>query len=265
MFNTQKSFRDDGIIVKLKCNGCKSITTTLEKIIKIIYNKDVKFSKIDYNKFIKDATKQFNINFFSLTIWEILTLDNENDKNYQKTNEKIIYDYITNNLNDDDCIFYSLLKMKFIDYIKSDYLLSTKEYNKKYKFEENFENKYLFEKKFNGEEKEFAQNLIKYGILEHLNYKSKRVAKNEKYNFKSSEKISQSLNIITTKMIFQNYKHDYDFNNPFNINVTEYLKRDENALMDNKKYKIHENLENSYTNYMNETDYSSSQNEWIIN
>lgn len=66
-------------------------------------------------------------------------------------------------------------------------------------------------------------------------------------------------------MIFQNYKQDYDFNNPFNINVTEYLKRDENALMDNKKYKIHENLENSYTNYMNETDYSSSQNEWIIN
>lgn len=87
----------------------------------------------------------------------------------------------------------------------------------------------------------------------------------KKYNFKSSEKISQSLNIITTKMIFQNYKQDYDFNNPFNINVIEYLKRDENALMDNKKYKIHENLENSYTNYMNETDYSSSQNEWIIN
>ena len=63
-------------------------------------------------------------------------------------------------------------------------------------------------------------------------------------------------------MIFQNYDQDYNFNNnPFNINVTEYLERNENALMDNEKYIIHENLENIYNNYMNETNYSSSQNE----
>ena len=63
-------------------------------------------------------------------------------------------------------------------------------------------------------------------------------------------------------MIFQNDDQDYDFNNnPFNINVKEYLDRNENALMDNEKYIIHEKFENIYNNYMNETNYSSSQNE----
>ena len=81
-------------------------------------------------------------------------------------------------------------------------------------------------------------------------------------HFKSSEKISQSLNKITTEMIFQDDEQDYDFNNNlFNINVKEYLDRNENALMDNEKYIIHEKLENIDNNYMNETNYSSSQNE----
>ena len=82
LFKIIKKERDDNLIIKLKCNGYKSIKLTLTNIIQINLNKKVKLCTIKYKEIIKDATIDYNIKFFSLEIWEIFTLDY--DKEFQK-------------------------------------------------------------------------------------------------------------------------------------------------------------------------------------
>ena len=124
------------------------------------------------------------------------------DDNYQKNNEEILKVYILNNLNTD------ILRMRFIDYIKNDYLLSNIEYNRKYNFCDNFINKYLFVNKFNGVQKSNAEKLIQQGLLEYLEEKPKRKIKKQKYEFQSSQKILQLLNEDTREKTNEIYNND---------------------------------------------------------
>lgn len=212
LFKIIKMDRDDNLIIKLKCNGYKSIKLTLTKIMQINLNQKVKLCTIKYKEIIKDATIDYNIKFFSLEIWEIFTLDY--DKEFQKKNEEILIHYISNNLNID------ILKMRFIDYINSDYLLSNKEYNRKYNLCDDFINKYLFENKFNDTQKINAKKLIKQDLLRHLKNKYKRKIENEKYEFKSSEKILQLLNENTREKTNYIY-NDEILNDIFSFNIKE--------------------------------------------
>ena len=199
-FKVIKKDRDDNLIVKIKCNGINSIILNLTTTIQNNLNIKVSFNKIHYKIIIKDATIVYNCKFFSLEIWEILTLDY--DDNYQKNNEEILKVYILNNLNTD------ILRMRFIDYIKNDYLLSNIEYNRKYNFCDNFINKYLFVNKFNGVQKSNAEKLIQQGLLEYLEEKPKRKIKKQKYEFQSSQKFLQLLNEDTREKTNEIYNND---------------------------------------------------------
>ena len=228
LFKIIKKDRDDNLIIKLKCNGYKSIKLTLTNIIQINLNKKVKLCTIKYKEIIKDATIDYNIKFFSLEIWEIFTLDY--DKEFQKKNEEILIDYISSNLNID------ILKMRFMDYIKSDYLLSNKEYNRKYKFCDDFINKYLFENKFNDRQKINAKKLIKQDLLRHLKNKYKRKIENEKYEFKSSQKILQLLNENTRE------KTNYIYNEDTINEIITFDNKEDNNFRD-KDFEVKQNSE----------------------
>lgn len=199
-FKVIKNDRNDNIIVRIKCNGVKSIILTLSSTLQNNLNSKVSFNKIQYKDIIKDATIDYNCKFLSLEIWAILTLDY--NTNYQKNNEEILQVYILNNLNTD------ILRMRFIDYIKSDYLLSNIEYNKKYNFCDNFKNKYLFVNKFNGLQKSKAKKLINQDLLEYLKKKQKRKIKHKKYEFQPSQKILQLLNEDTREKTNEIYNDD---------------------------------------------------------
>ena len=186
LFEVIKEVRIDNLIVKIKCNGYKAIIQTLSfELQKKNLNQKNNFCIIQYKDIIKDATIEYNIKFFCLKIWEILTLGY--NETFQKNNEEILKVYILNKLNTD------ILQMRFIDYIKTDYLLSNKDYNIKYKFSHNSKNKYLFENKFNGKQKPQAKNLIQQDLLEYLYKKKKRPLKKEKKEFESSKIILQLL------------------------------------------------------------------------
>ena len=228
LFKIIKKDRDDNLIIKLKCNGYKSIKLTLTKIMQINLNQKVKLCTIKYKEIIKDATIDYNIKFFSLEIWEIFTLDY--DKEFQKKNEEILIDYISSNLNID------ILKMRFMDYIKSDYLLSNKEYNRKYNLRDDFINKYLFENKFNDRQKINAKKLIKQDLLRHLKNKYKRKIENEKYEFKSSQKILQLLNENTRE------KTNYIYNEDTINEIITFDNKEDNNFRD-KDFEVKQNSE----------------------
>ena len=201
LFEVIKEVRIDNLIVKIKCNGYKAIIQTLSfELQKKNLNQKNNFCIIQYKDIIKDATIEYNIKFFCLKIWEILTLGY--NETFQKNNEEILQVYILNNLNTD------ILRMRFIDYIKNDYLLSNIEYNRKYNFCDNFINKYLFVNKFNGVQKSNAEKLIQQGLLEYLEEKPKRKIKKQKYEFQSSQKILQLLNEDTREKTNEIYNND---------------------------------------------------------
>ena len=76
---------------------------------------------------IKDGSKDYNIEILQLKIGEIVTLKLDDDKDYQITNENII---LNNNSND---LIMELLNKTFLEFMKTDFLLSNEQFNEKYK------------------------------------------------------------------------------------------------------------------------------------
>ena len=202
IFIVIKKYRIDNIIVKIKSNAYKAIIQTLSfKLQKKHLNQIKNFCIINYKDIIKDTSIEYNIQFFCLKIWEILTLDY--NQTFQKNNEEILKVYILNNLNTD------ILQMRFIDYIKDDYLLSNKDYNIKYEFSDGLKNIFLFENIFKGEQKRQAKELIEQDLLKYLIEKKKRAIRKQKYVFKSSEKILQLLKEKTREQTIE-INRDYE-------------------------------------------------------
>ena len=140
---------------------------------------------------IKDGSKDFNIKILKLKIGEIVTLKLDDDKDYQITNENII---LNNNSND---LIMELLNKTFLEFMKTDFLLSNEQFNEKYKLKES--GKFLLENHFKAEnDKKTIKDLIN-NLNERLNKLRKGNLRNTKMKLIPSEKIIKLLEDYSKK------------------------------------------------------------------
>ena len=140
---------------------------------------------------IKDGSKDFSLKMLKLKIGEIVTLKLDDDKDYQITNENII---LNNNSND---LIMELLNKTFLEFMKTDFLLSNEQFNEKYKLNEN--NKFLLENHFKSEnEKKRIKDLIN-NLNERFNKLRKGNLRNKKMELIPSEKIIKLLEDYSKK------------------------------------------------------------------
>ena len=140
---------------------------------------------------IKDGSKDFNIKILKLKIGEIVTLKLDDDKDYQITNENII---LNNNSND---LIMELLNKTFLEFMKTDFLLSNEQFNEKYKLKES--GKFLLENHFKAEnDKKTIKDLIN-NLNERLNKLRKGNLRNKKMELIPSEKIIKLLEDYSKK------------------------------------------------------------------
>ncbi len=139
----------------------------------------------------KDGSKDYNIEILQLKIGEIVTLKLDDDKDYQITNENII---LNNNSN---YLIMELLNKTFLEFMKTDFLLSNEQFNEKYKLKEN--NKFLLENHFKSEnDKKRIKDLIN-NLNERLNKLRKGNLRNKKMELIPSEKITKLLEDYSVK------------------------------------------------------------------
>ena len=171
---------------KIKTNAYNCFMFVLKIVILIREHKSLLMDNV-----IKDGTKDFNIKILKLKIGEIVTLKLDDDKDYQITNENII---LNNNSND---LIMELLNKTFLEFMKTDFLLSNEQFNKKYKLKES--GKFLLENHFKAEnDKKTIKDLIN-NLNERFNKLRKGNLRNKKMELIPSEKIIKLLEDYSKK------------------------------------------------------------------
>ena len=186
MTEPQEKKRFYNELKKIKTNAYNCFMFVLKIVILIREHKSLLMDNV-----IKDGTKDFNIKILKLKIGEIVTLKLDDDKDYQITNENII---LNNNSND---LIMELLNKTFLEFIKTDFLLSNEQFNEKYKLKES--GKFLLENRFESEnDKKKIKDLIN-NLNEKLNKLRKGNLKNKKMELIPSEKIIKLLEDYSKK------------------------------------------------------------------
>ena len=186
MTEPQKKKRFYNELKKIKTNAYNCFMFVLKIVILIREHKSLLMDNV-----IKDGTKDFNIKILKLKIGEIVTLKLDDDKDYQITNENII---LNNNSND---LIMELLNKTFLEFMKTDFLLSNEQFNEKYKLKES--GKFLLENHFKAEnDKKTIKDLIN-NLNERLNKLRKGNLRNKKMELIPSEKIKKLLEDYSKK------------------------------------------------------------------
>ena len=171
---------------KIKTNAYNCFMFVLKIVILIREHKSLLMDNV-----IKDGSKDFSLKMLKLKIGEIVTLKLDDDKDYQITNENII---LNNNSND---LIMELLNKTFLEFMKTDFLLSNEQFNEKYKLKES--GKFLLENRFESEnDKKKIKDLIN-NLNEKLNKLRKGNLKNKKMELIPSEKIIKLLEDYSKK------------------------------------------------------------------
>ena len=180
---------------------------------------------------IKDGSKDFSLKMLKLKIGEIVTLKLDDDKDYQITNENII---LNNNSND---LIMELLNKTFLEFMKTDFLLSNEQFNEKYKLKES--GKFLLENRFKAEnDKKKIKDLIN-NLNEKLNKLRKGNLRNKKMKLIPSEKITKLLEDYSDNLEPENSEIIQDFPDDFS----------QDNLLQNASTQS-----NSYPNEINDSD-----------
>jgi hypothetical protein len=167
---THSKYSFDNSIYKIKNKAFNCVILTLNHIIK---NSGYRIKKIESNIF-KDGSKNFNLKLLNKTISNILLLKVSSKYNItcDDNNQKIIEKFSSNSL------IKEILDMTFDDIIKKFFIMNTKDFIEKYKFD----NKYLFQnlKIDDVKEYEVLKNLIDKGLIKHFEGIYSRTTKKEK-------------------------------------------------------------------------------------
>ena len=175
---------------KIKTNAYNCFMFVLKIVILIREHKSLLMDNV-----IKDGSKDFSLKMLKLKIGEIVTLKLDDDKDYQITNENII---LNNNSND---LIMELLNKTFLEFMKTDFLLSNEQFNEKYKLKES--GKFLLENHFKAEnDKKTIKDLIN-NLNERLNKLRKGNLRNKKMELIPSEKIIKLLEDYSKKKAFK--------------------------------------------------------------
>ena len=186
MTEPQEKKRFYNELKKIKTNAYNCFMFVLKIVILIREHKSLLMDNV-----IKDGSKDFSLKMLKLKIGEIVTLKSDDDKDYQITNENII---LNNNSND---LIMELLNKTFLEFMKTDFLLSNEQFNKKYKLKES--GKFLLENHFKAEnDKKTIKDLIN-NLNERLNKLRKGNLRNKKMELIPSEKIKKLLEDYSKK------------------------------------------------------------------
>ena len=236
MTEPQEKKRFYNELKKIKTNAYNCFMFVLKIVILIREHKSLLMDNV-----IKDGSKDFSLKMLKLKIGEIVTLKLDDDKDYQITNENII---LNNNSND---LIMELLNKTFLEFIKTDFLLSNEQFNKKYKLKES--GKFLLENRFESEnDKKKIKDLIN-NLNERFNKLRKGNLRNKKMELIPSEKIKKLLEDYSKKK----NSNDSTLDNlePENSEITQNLPIDysqDNLLQNASKQS------NSYPNESNDSD-----------
>jgi hypothetical protein len=166
----------DNCISKIKRTTFNCVILTINKLLKIFSNDQIK--QIDPS-IMKDTTKVFNESLLTKKIYEIFLLKSTKKyPNNDENNRRIIEKFLSNQflLND---LLEEIFNMTFEESIERIFMMSSKEFKKKYLFT----NKFLFENlKIDEKERMIIKDLIDSGIKLYFNKIKGRNTRSNKVN-----------------------------------------------------------------------------------
>ena len=187
----------DNCISKIKRTTFNCVILTINKLLKVFSNDQIQ--QIDPS-IMKDTTKVFNESLLTKKNYEIFLLKStkkypNNDENNRRIIEKLLSNqFLSNDLLKE--IFY----MTFEESIERIFMMSSKEFKKKY----SFTNKFLFENlKIDEKEMMIIKDLIDSGIKLYFNKIKGRKTRANKVNLEINNNISNEQKITSWSLHHQ--------------------------------------------------------------
>ena len=153
----------DNCISKLKRTTFNCVILTINKLLKLFSNDQIQ--QIDPS-IMKDTTKAFNESLLTIKNYEIFLLKSTKKyPNNDENNRRIIEKFLSNQFSSND-LLEEIFNMTFEESIERIFMMSSKEFKKKY----SFTNKFLFENlKIDEKEMMIIKDLIDSGIKLYFN------------------------------------------------------------------------------------------------
>ena len=187
----------DNCISKLKRTTFNCVILTINKLLKVFSNDQIK--QIDPS-IMKDTTKVFNESLLTIKNYEIFLLKSTKKyPNNDENNRRIIEKFLSNQFLSND-LLKEIFNMTFEESIKRIFMMSSKEFKKKY----SFTNKFLFENlKIDEKERMIIKNLIDSGIKLYFNKIKGRNTRSNKVNLEINNDTSNEQKITSWSLDHQ--------------------------------------------------------------
>ena len=181
----------DNCISKLKRTTFNCVILTINKLLKLFSNDQIK--QIDPS-IMKDTTKVFNESLLTIKNYEIFLLKSTKKyPNNDENNRRIIEKLLSNQFLSND-LLKEIFNMTFEESIERIFMMSSKEFKKKYLFT----NKFLFENlKIDEKERMIIKDLIDSGIKLYFNKIKGRKTRANKVNLEISNDTSNEQKITS--------------------------------------------------------------------
>ena len=187
----------DNCISKLKRTTFNCVILTINKLLKIFSNDQIQ--QIDPS-IMKDTTKVFNESLLTIKNYEIFLLKSTKKyPNNDENNRRIIEKFLSNEFLSND-LLKEIFNMTFEESIERIFMMSSKEFKKKY----SFTNKFLFENlKIDEKERMIIKDLIDSGIKLYFNKIKGRNIRANKVNLEINNDNSNEQKITSCSLVHQ--------------------------------------------------------------
>ena len=190
----------DNCISKLKRKTCNCVILTINKLLKLFSNDQIQ--QIDPS-IMKDTTKVFNESLLIKKNYEIFLLKSTKKyPNNDENNRRIIEKFLSNQFSSND-LLKEIFNMTFEESIERIFMMSSKEFKKKY----SFTNKFLFENlKIDEKERMIIKNLIDSGIKLYFNKIKGRNTRANKVNLEINNDTSNEQKNTSWSLDYKKYE-----------------------------------------------------------
>ena len=187
----------DNCISKLKRKTCNCVRLTINKLLKLFSNDQIQ--QIDPS-IMKDTTKVFNESLLTKKNYEIFLLKSTKKyPNNDENNRRIIEKFLSNEFSSND-LLKEIFNMTFEESIQRIFMMSSKEFKKKY----SFTNKFLFENlKIDEKEMMIIKDLIDSGIKLYFNKIKRRKTRANMVNLEINNNTSNEQKITSWSLHHQ--------------------------------------------------------------
>ena len=190
----------DNCISKLKRTTFNCVILTINKLLKLFSNDQIK--QIDPS-IMKDTTKVFNESLLTIKNYEIFLLKSTKKyPNNDENNRRIIEKLLSNQFSSND-LLKEIFNMTFEESIERIFMMSSKEFKKKY----SFTNKFLFENlKIDEKERMIIKDLIDSGIKLYFNKIKGRNTRANKVNLEINNNTSNEQKNTSWSLDYKKYE-----------------------------------------------------------